>query len=369
MNCQFNPINLIIITLLACSYSVNACTDFKLVANDGTVLITRSMEFAQDLQSNLRTSTQGRDFSMVAPDGKPGLRWVAKYGYVYLDGLGVDMASDGMNEVGLSFEALYFPGYAKYQTITADKDSIALPYLRVGDWALSNFATVAEVKAAITNVAVVEQKIPGQGDVILPFHYSFFDKTGAGLVVEYVDGQLNIYDNNVGVFTNAPAFDWHVTNLNNYVNLKPSNPKPVVVNGITFVATGQGAGMLGLPGDISPPSRFVKTSVLVAVSMPAVDKTSIVNLAEHIINNVDIPFGLAREPGSGNYTSEYTQWVVFKDLTNKMFYYRNYENLGLKSVDMSKLDLTKNGRLLSMPIAGTPSATDKTTEFMNTKVS
>jgi len=361
--------NIIVGALLLCSHPVQACTDFKLTANDGTVLITRSMEYAQDLHSNLRTSIQGRDFNMSAPDGKRGLTWVAKYGYIYLDALGFDMANDGMNEAGLSFEALYFPGYAKYQTITPEQNSIALPYLRFGDWALSNFATVAEVKAALVNVAVVNQKIPGLGDTILPLHYSLFDKTGAGLVVEYIEGQLHVYDNTVGVFTNSPAFDWHVTNLNNYVNLKPTNPKPVVVNGITFVATGQGAGMLGLPGDISPPSRFVKISVLAAVAMPAVDKISVVNLAEHIINNVDIPFGLAREPGSGNYTSEYTQWVVFKDLTNKIFYYRNYENLSLKSVDMNKIDFTRNGIMLSMPIVATPSAIDKTIEFMSAKAS
>src|SRR5687767_5573438 len=98
-----------------------ACTDFRLTAQDGTILIARSMEFALDLKSNLRSSPRNREFKALAPSGKTGFSWKAKYGYVYLDGLNVDMATDGMNEQGLSFEALYLPGLAEYQTLDNKK--------------------------------------------------------------------------------------------------------------------------------------------------------------------------------------------------------------------------------------------------------
>ncbi len=62
--------------------------------------------------------------------------------------------------------------------------------------------------------------------------------------------------------TNSPKYNWHVNNLRNYLNLTPNNPNPVSASGLTFSATGQGAGMVGLPGDVSPPSRFVKTAFL-----------------------------------------------------------------------------------------------------------
>ncbi len=308
------------------------------------------MEFAQDLNSNLRSSPQGRNFKTTTADGKPGLSWTAKYGYVYLDGMGVDMSVDGMNEKGLSYGALYLPGLAQYQTAPANQNSKVLPYYFIGDWILSNFATVDEVRKAVQNIYVVAAPIPSLPALTLPLHFTIHDTNGNSIVLEYVGGNLTVYDNKVGVLTNCPEFDWHTTNLNNYVNLKPTNPNPIVIKDLTFVATGQGSGMLGLPGDISPPSRFVKMSVFKAVVLPANDALTTVNLAEHMINNVDIPFGLAREPSSDNYTSEYTQWTVFKDITNKKFYYKTYDNPALSMVDMTKLDFSSKGPTLKMPI-------------------
>lgn len=314
----------------------NACTNFSLRAQDGTQVVARSMEFAVDLKSNMRSSPKGREYKTAGADGKPTLAWTAKYGYVYLDGMGYDMAVDGMNEKGLSYGALYLPNLAEYEKPGSKKQS--LPYIYIGDWALSNFSNVDEVRAALQNIAVisVNLNIDGQSNVVLPLHFTFQDASGKGIVVEYVAGKLNIYDNPVGVLTNCPEFTWHLTNLNNYLNLQPTNPKPLVLKNITFVATGQGNGMLGLPGDISPPSRFVKMSVFKTVVFPTVDGPSTVNLAEHMINNVDIPFGLAREPESGNYTSEYTQWTVFKDLKNMKFYYKTYYDPSLHVVDLTQ---------------------------------
>lgn len=340
-----------------------ACTDIRIIAQDKSVIIARSMEFAEDMHSNLRTSPQGRVFNTVASDGTPGMSWTAKYGYIYLDGMNLDFAVDGFNEKGLSFEALYLPGLAGYQTVEKNQNKRALPYLNIGDWALSNFATVDEVRAALPSIVLFAQLQTGMGDFVAPLHFSFQDASGKGIVAEYINGMLSIYDN-IGIMTNAPAYSWHTTNLNNYTQLKPTNPAPVIVDGVTYVATGQGSGMLGLPGDISPPSRFVKMAVMLSVVAPAADAKAAVNLAEHVINNVDIPFGFVREPGSGNYTSEYTQWVVFKDLTNKVFYYRTYFDMSLHAVNFANIDVSPKGPKLKMPIASQEYVNDLTAEFI-----
>ena len=81
------------------------------------------------------------------------------------------------------------------------------------------------------------------------------------MVIEYVNGAAHVYDNPIGVFTNSPAFDWHITNLRNYVNLSPINVAPVKLSGKTLKGLGQGSGLLGLPGDYTPPSRFVRAAV------------------------------------------------------------------------------------------------------------
>jgi choloylglycine hydrolase len=343
----------------------NACTDFRLQAKDGTVLVTRSMEFALDMHSNIRSSTRGRAFTTTAPDGKTGASWKAKYGYIYLDGLNIDAAIDGMNEVGLSYEALFFPGYAKYQTVPDGQDAKGLPYISFGDWILGNFKTVEEVREALANIYLFEQKIPGMGDQIFPLHFSIYDASGKGIVVETVDGKMAVYDS-IGVMTNSPDYTWHTKNLINYLHLAPVNPNNVVANNVIYAATGQGFGMIGLPGDVSPPSRFVKTSELLLVALKANDAVGALNLANHVINNVDIPFGLVREPG-GDATNESTEWVVFKDLTNKMFYYRTYDDFTLRSVDLSKLDFRANAVRVKMPIASKQTIADMTSQLLKTK--
>jgi len=214
---------------------------------------------------------------------------------------------------------------------------------------------------------VFAEKLPQTGDTIFPLHFAMYDTTGKSIVVEYVGGKLNVYDNKIGVMTNSPSYDWQITNLANYVHLRPQNPNPVIQNGMTFAVNGQGFGMIGLPGDISPPSRFVKIATFLQVVYPANTGADALNLAEHIINNVDIPLGLAREPDSGNITTDTTEWVVFKDLTHKIFYYRTYADLTLRAVSMDKIDFSEKAPRLKMPIVDPEMIQDKTAQFLKAK--
>ncbi len=343
-----------------------ACTDIRVTAQDGTILVARSLEFALNFHSNLRTSPRGRVFKVIAPDGKPSLSWTTKYGYVGLDGLGLDIIMDGMNEEGLTFEELLFPGYAQYASITPENEKQALPYLAFGDWILGNFKTVDEVRQALSTVSLYVNKIPSLGDTTFPLHYAMTDASGKSIVVEYVKGQMHVYDNTLGVMTNSPSYDWQTTNILNYTRLSPLNPPTVKAQGIIYAVTGQGYGMIGLPGDISPPSRFVKSSVLLNVAIPAPDAAGALNLAEHIMNNVDVLRGEAREPQSGDYVDDITQWVVFKDITHKVFYFRTYGDMNVRAVSLSKLNLAKDAPRLKMPIARPAQIQDLTDEFLKT---
>ena len=327
------------------------------------------MEFATDLQSNLRSRPRGTTFTTTAPDGKPGISWKSQYGYLYLDSMNVDRTVDGMNEYGLSFGALYLPGETQYQTVPAEKSNQALPYMSVGDWILGNFKTTDEVRKAITSVYVFSQKIDGLGDIIFPLHFAIHDASGKSIIVEYVGGKMQIYDNAVGILTNSPIYSWHIANLRNYLNLSPYAPDPIVAGGMTFTATGQGAGDLGMPGDSSPPSRFVKIAYFKKYVLQTNDALSTINLAEHLMNTVDIPLGSVRaKQANAEDSDELTQWVVFKDLTHKIFYYRTYRNLTLRSVDMSKVDFSEKAVSLKMPIASDPYVMDVTQQFLTQAV-
>ena len=341
----------IIAMLLAPGGHADSCTSFRIESEDGAVLIGRSMEFGMQLNSTAMVVPRGFRFTSPAPGGGKGLSWYGKYGFVAMNGKGVDVATDGLNEAGLSVHLLLLPGYAKYQAVDGQDGARALAHIEVGNWILSNFATVEEVKKAIENVVVFRYELPGLGFV--PVHYAVHDSKSA-LVIEYVDGELHVYDNPVGVLTNSPPFDWQLINLRNYLNLTNLNVDSLKLGSYTLQPIGQGTGLLGIPGDYTPPHRFVRATALAYAAVRPSTAAEGVNLAFHILNNVDIPLGaVADRPStpvvatSGNAparngTLDYdlTQWVTVSDLNNKIYYFRTYKNLAARKVELKKLALS-----------------------------
>jgi choloylglycine hydrolase len=151
--------------------------------------------------------------------------------------------------------------------------------------------------------------------------------------------------------TNSPPYDWQMTNLRNYINLSPDNAKPVTVNGVEYSSAGQGSGLVGLPGDPTPPSRLVETVVALNAAVKPKNDTEALVLGQKLMNRVDLPAGLARDPSSGE--SDITQWVVFRDHTNKVYYYRTYEDMTLQAVDLKKLDFSPGAPARRIAIAST----------------
>jgi choloylglycine hydrolase len=313
-----------------------ACTSFLLPTSDGSSVYGRTMEFGFEIDSEMIVIPRAYAFTGTTPEGK-GLAWKGKYGLVGLNAAGLPVVVDGLNEKGLVGGILYFPGYAGYADAkTVDPETALAPW-EVLTWALSSFATVAEVKAAIADIAVVGTVLPAM-DMVPPLHFTFHDETGASLVVEPIDGRLVVYDNPVGVMTNSPSFDWHLTNLKNYVKMSPVNAEPIELFGDEFASFGQGSGLLGIPGDPTPPSRFIRA---VGYAVSAERKPSgveSVRLAEHILNNFDIPIGFVTST-AGKEPPDYTQWSAIADLKNRRYYVKTYTDQVLRGVDLMSFDL------------------------------
>jgi choloylglycine hydrolase len=328
---------------LYASFSV-ACTHFRLTAKDNTVIIGRSMEFGPNLESEIYTVNRGTNFESTTPDNQPGLHWQAKYGYLALNGFNLFPVS-GINEKGLSFDLLYLPGLAEYQTYDASKASDAMPYYQIADYLLGNFSNIPDIKQALPMLNVYAKALTQAGKpVVFPVHYIVTDKNGQSIAIEYIAGKLNIYDDKTGILTNAPSYLWQETNLKNYVNLSPNAPDAIKKDGITYAVTGQGAGAHGLPGDYTPPSRFVRVAYLVSTAEQMDNASKTINLAEHILNNVDIPYGAVRGPKGDNTADEmdFTQWVVIKDLKHQIIYFRTYSNLAMQTIDMKQFKFEPN---------------------------
>jgi choloylglycine hydrolase len=332
---------IIISALLLPFNSSRACTEILIKAKDSSVVTVRSMEFGVELNSDLNIQPRGEIFTSITPDSTPGMQWTNKYGYVYMSAMGYPVAIDGLNEAGLSFGGLYLPGYTVYQDVPKGEESKALWNLDFGLWVLGNFSTVEEVRTAVQSVYVCFlESFP----IPSPLHFNVTDATGKSIIIEYTAEGLNIYDNVVGVLTNSPPYDWQTTNITNYLNLTPNNPEPTSFNGKTFIPVGQ--------GDWTPPSRFIKSTLMSHNAIQPTDITEAVNLALHFINVVDIPLGVSRMITDGKKDYDYTQWATIRDLTNRRYMFRTYDNLQVRSVDLNKLDFKDGANKRVIKITG-----------------
>jgi choloylglycine hydrolase len=263
--------------------------------------------------------------------------------------MGKDGFNDGMNEKGLSIGFLWMPG-TKYQTINAGEENSAIEILDFGHWLLSNFATADEIRSALSSVRVWGAENPLL-KAIPPLHVAVHDAGGKNLVIQFLHGEMQLHDNPIGVLTNYTSFDWQITNLGNYANLTPFDTKPLSLDGSNIFPTGHGSGLHGLPGDMTPPSRFVRTVYFKQSALPAANTTEAINLAEHLLNAVDIPKG-ANIISKKSTEGDYTQWAVIKDLTHRVLYFRTYENIALRKIDLNKIDLTPGSPTKSIPLSG-----------------
>ncbi len=312
-----------------------ACTSLRVKTADGLVFYARTMEGGEPFHSSVSVIPRGTEFIGILPDGSQGgLAWTTKYGVVGMNTFGLPAISDGMNDAGLAAGNLMFPGFAEYQAFDPAKAKSTIAQFDVITWILSNFSTVGEVKESIKNIRVCKGLVSKVGN--LQLHYTVHDSKGNSIVIEYVKGELHVYDNPIGVMTNSPSFDWHMTNLANYVNLTSVNSATITNEGIKTSGLGQGSGMLGLPGDYTPPSRFVRMLALVLSSLPVSGGDAGLNLAMTIINNIDIPIGSVRDKNGKEMICDQTQWAAISDLGRLRFYFHTYSNKDWRMVDVKK---------------------------------
>ena len=330
-----------------------ACTGIRLVAEDGTVVYARTLEFGIDLHSEVMMVPRGYARTGTTPDGKEGLKWKAKYASVGLNGAGLPVLFDGLNEKGLAAGMFYFPTSAGYMPYTAGDAGKTMAQWEVGSWILENFATVEEVKANIGNIVVPSVVFSGWG-FAPEAHYIVHDASGKSIVIEYVGGKLNVHDNPLGVITNSPAFDWHMTNLRNYVNFSMINAPAVHARPRQAPAIGRGHGHAWTAGRLHAAVALRSRRRLQPVGLQAKTGDEAVLEAFHVLNQFDIPKGAARDrekDENGNIQADYTLWTGASDLAAKRYYFRTYENSQIRMIDLSKMNVSATD-IVRMSIAG-----------------
>lgn len=236
---------------------------------------------------------------------------------------------DAINEKGLGMAGLNFPDNACYNEHTAGKNNIAtfefIPYV------LSQCATVLEAKALIENINLTNDDFSPELPVTA-LHWSLSD-TESSVVIESVEGHLRVFDNPIGVLTNNPPFEMQLFNLNNYMCLSNEEPKNTFVKGLNCYSRGMGA--LGLPGDLSSQSRFVKAAFTTYNAVCDEDELSCVSQFFHILSSVEQQRGCVKVGDK----YEITVYSSCCNLVKGIYYYKTYDNSQITGVNMNSENL------------------------------
>ncbi|WP_407536444.1 linear amide C-N hydrolase [Cetobacterium somerae] len=341
---MFKKISLLIATISFFKTDINACTGISLKLDNKEIIQARTIEWSENyLNSNLVIFPREENYVSHMPNGKTGHSWKGKYGVVGISVQDDSLIGEGVNEVGLSAGVFFFPGYGKLAPFTGEYLTKSINDMDLVKWVLTNFSTVEEVKKEITKLNIVPIIIDN-GVPSPTGHWRVADKNGGNIVIEIVDnGEIKIYDNTVGVLTNSPSFDWHLTNLNNYVNLTKAKDKSFKLGEQNIFPLGAGTGFLGLPGDITPPSRFIRAAFY-ANNLPIVSNNQEgIEQAFHILNNFDIPIGITNENRDDipKELTSATQWTTAANLNEQKFYYKTMYNQNIRMIDLTEIDFKK----------------------------
>ncbi len=325
------------------SASSQACTSFIVKSSDGSYVYGRTLEFGIDLQSVPIAIPRNFNYQGTGVNGQAGKVWKTKYAAIGMNGINLPVLVDGVNEKGMTGGLLYAPNTAQFQDVAPDQSANSIASYEILTYALTNFATVDEVKEGLQKIMVNKTgHAPFNGAI--PLHMTLHDAQGKNLVVEYNNGKLITYDNPAGVMTNDPNFSYQLANIGLYANLSPKEANPLTINGASFVPPSSGSGLHGMPGDFLSPSRFIRALFYSSSAPTNLTADKLVAMVFHILNNFDIPPGAIQLSSSNSYGGgtggfERTEWFSAVDAKNLVYYVKTFANPTVQMLAMNKVDL------------------------------
>ncbi|MCI8416890.1 MAG: choloylglycine hydrolase family protein [Lachnospiraceae bacterium] len=249
---------------------------------------------------------------------------------------------EAVNEKGLGMAGLNFVGNAWYGPEAEGKENIAT--FELIPWILGQCARIQEARALLEKIKLTDLSFHGK----LPpaqLHWMIADSQGA-LVVEAMKDGLHVYDNPAGVLTNNPPFPEQMFCLNNYMHLSPREPENHFSSKLNLHTYCRGMGALGLPGDLSSQSRFVRAAFVKLNSCSGDSEAESVSQFFHILGSVDQQRGCSQV---GDEKYEMTIYTCCCNASKGIYYYNTYDNHQITAVDMYKEPLDSRG-LIRYPL-------------------
>jgi choloylglycine hydrolase len=329
------------ITGVVCTSRAYACTGISLHTVNNTPVTARTIEWAATpLNTMYVVVPRGHRQRSFLPDGSQrGNRFAARYGYVGIAVEQPEFVMEGINEAGLGAGLFYFPEYGEYVPYDEELKDLSVSDMQLVAWILSNFSTIEELKKSIEQIRIIATD-PRASTV----HWRITEASGKQVVMEFIEQQVHFYDNPLGILTNSPEFTWHLTNLNNYVNLSAGSVNHRQIGSLNLTAFGGGSGLHGLPGDMTPPSRFLRAAFFQSTAPRLATEQATVVQAFHILNNFDIPVGIQfADPQSIPDMPSATQVTIASDLHNQRLYFRTMYNASIRCIDLKNINFAEVG--------------------------
>jgi len=303
------------------------CTSLTYQTTGGDQFLARTMDFGFELGGRPVVIPRHHHFSSVTN----ATGFDAPYSFV---GTGRDLNGyihvDGVNEYGVSAAALYFSGQAHYAATAVDNQINLAPHELIM-WILGNVKSTAELGERLSELNIVEAAAPLL-NIVVPLHWIISDRSGSTYVLEQEADGMHYLVNPVGVMTNTPDFNWHLKNLSNYVELQPKPHADRQYGDLAVKAFGPGTGALGMPGDYTSPSRFVRTVYMREHTEAVATDEAAVNALSHMLNSVEIPKGVKiKADGS----ADYTQYRAYMSMHEPAFYIQPYQDQTITRVALT----------------------------------
>ncbi len=282
-----------------------------------------------------------QNYEFIFRNGKKLSKHYALIGMAYISD-NYPLYYDAINEKGLGMAGLNFPGNAFYFEKNPNKDNVA-PFEFI-PWILTQCKNIQEAKELLKNINIsninFSQELPAS-----PLHWIIADQNES-IVVESIKDGLKIYDNPVGILTNNPTFDYQLFNLNNYMSLSIEQPNNNFSSKLDLKPYSRGMGGMGLPGDLSSASRFVKAVFTKMNSLSGTSESESISQFFHILSSVAQQRGCVH---MGHNQFEITIYSSCCNMDKGIYYYTTYENSQITAVNMHNEDLSRSD-LISYPL-------------------